>query len=73
VIWTHSWSLAGKQGISGPVSLLSGLLAGLFSHLRVTHRIKEEDTFGGILFLRLKVNHLRPEYRVLNSSHYALL
>jgi hypothetical protein len=34
VIWTHSRSLAGQQGISSPVSLLAGLLAGLFSHLR---------------------------------------
>jgi hypothetical protein len=33
VIWTHSRSLAGQQGISSPVSLLAGLLAGLFSHL----------------------------------------
>jgi hypothetical protein len=38
-----------------------------------THRLKEEDTLGGILFLRLKTRHLRPEYRVLNSGHYALL
>jgi hypothetical protein len=33
VIWTHNRSLAGQQGISIPVSLLSVLLAGLFSHL----------------------------------------
>jgi hypothetical protein len=33
VIWTHSRSLAGQQGISNPVSLLTGLLTGLFSHL----------------------------------------
>jgi hypothetical protein len=42
-----------------------------------THRFKKEDTLldtlGGILFLRLKVTHLRPEYRVLNSRHYVLL
>jgi hypothetical protein len=38
-----------------------------------THRLKEEETLGGILFLRLKASHLRPKYRVLNSSHYALL
>jgi len=38
-----------------------------------THGLKEEDTFGGILFLRLKASHLRPKYRVLNGSHYALL
>jgi hypothetical protein len=38
-----------------------------------THGLKEEDTFGDILFLRLKGNHLRPKYRVLNGSHYALL
>jgi hypothetical protein len=30
----HNRSLAGQQGISSPVSLLAGLLAGLFSHLR---------------------------------------
>ena len=28
-----------------------------------THRLKEEDTLGVILFLRLKTSHLRPEYR----------
>jgi hypothetical protein len=38
-----------------------------------THRLEEEDTVGVILFLRLKVSHLRPEYRVLNSRHYVLL
>ncbi len=36
MIWTHNWSLAGKQGISSPVSLLPDLLVGLFSHLRDT-------------------------------------
>ncbi len=25
-----------------------------------THRLKEQDTIGGILFLRLKASHLRP-------------
>jgi hypothetical protein len=40
---------------------------------QTTHRIKEEDTLGGILFLRLKVSPLRPKYRVLNGSHYGLL
>ncbi len=34
-----------------------------------THRLKEEDTLGVILFLRLKTSHLRPKYRVLNGSH----
>ncbi len=38
-----------------------------------THGFKEEDTLGGILFLRLKVSHLRPKYRVLNGRHYPLL
>ncbi len=28
-------------------------------------KIKEEDTFGVILFLRLKTSHLSPKYRVL--------
>jgi hypothetical protein len=40
---------------------------------QLTHRFKELDTFGGILFQRLKVNHLCPEYRVLNSNHDVLL
>jgi hypothetical protein len=30
-----------------------------------THRLEEEDTIGDILFLRLKVNHLRPKYMIL--------
>ena len=38
-----------------------------------THRLEEEDTLRGILFLRLKDSHLRPKYRVLDGSHYALL
>ena len=38
-----------------------------------THRLEEEDTLRGILFLRLKASHLRPKYRVLNGNHYALL
>jgi hypothetical protein len=37
-----------------------------------THGFEEEDTLGGILFLRLKVSHLRPKYGVLNGSHCAL-
>jgi hypothetical protein len=32
-----------------------------------THRLEEEDTFGGILFLSLKVSHLHPKYRVFNG------
>jgi hypothetical protein len=42
---------------------------------QTTHGFKKEDTLGGILFLflRLKVNHLRPKYRVLNGIHYAQL
>ena len=39
---------------------------------QTTHRFKEEDMLGGILFLRLKTTNLRPEYRVLNSRHYVL-
>jgi hypothetical protein len=38
-----------------------------------THALKEEDTLGDILFLRLKDSHLRPQNRVLNGSHYVLL
>jgi len=37
-----------------------------------THRLEEQDTLGGILFLRLKASHLRPKFRVLNSIHYSL-
>jgi hypothetical protein len=37
------------------------------------HRLKEEDTREGILFLGLKDGHLRPKDRVLNGSHHALL
>ncbi len=36
MIWTHWRSLAGQQDISSPVSLVAGLLSGLFSHLRFT-------------------------------------
>jgi hypothetical protein len=35
VIWTQHRSIAGQQVISSPVSLITGLLAGLFSHLRI--------------------------------------
>jgi hypothetical protein len=38
-----------------------------------THGHEEADTLGGILFLRLKVNHLRPKNRVLNGRHYVML
>jgi hypothetical protein len=38
-----------------------------------THRLEEEDTFGDILFLRLKDSHLHPKYRVFNGRLYALL
>jgi hypothetical protein len=34
-----------------------------------THRFEEEDTLRGILFLRLKVSHLRPKYRVFNGGY----
>jgi hypothetical protein len=40
---------------------------------QTTHRFVEEDTLGGILFLRLKTDHLRLKNRVFNGSHYALL
>jgi hypothetical protein len=38
-----------------------------------THGLKEEDTLGGILFLRLKASHLHPKYRFVNGMDYALL
>ena len=34
MIWTHNRSIPGKQGISSPVTLLTDVVAGLFSHLR---------------------------------------
>jgi hypothetical protein len=36
-----------------------------------THRLEEEDTLESILFLRLKVSHLHPKYRVF--GHYPVL
>ena len=38
-----------------------------------THRLEEEDTLRSILFLRLKVIHLRLKDRLLNGSHHTLL
>jgi hypothetical protein len=35
--------------------------------------IEEEETFRSILFLRLKVFHLRLKDRLLNGSHHPLL
>jgi hypothetical protein len=35
---------------------------------QTTHGFEEEDTFEGILFLRLKTGHLCPKYRVLNGA-----
>ncbi len=43
MIWTHNRSLGGEQGISSPVSLLTDLLGGLFSHLRI--RLIERGTY----------------------------
>jgi hypothetical protein len=40
---------------------------------QTTHHLEEEDTIGGTLFLRLKVSHLCPKYRVLNDYQYVLL
>ncbi len=57
------------------ISLFEGLLPNSDVPLspQAIHGLKEEDTLGGILFLRLKDNHLRPKFRVLNSSNYVLL
>jgi hypothetical protein len=38
-----------------------------------THGLVKEDTLGGILFLRLKASHLRPQHRFFNRNHYTLL
>jgi hypothetical protein len=46
VIWTHNRSLAGQQGISSPVSLLGGLLAGLFSHLRSSSPSTDDNSLS---------------------------
>ena len=47
MIWTHDRSIVGKQGISIPVSLLAGLLGGLFSNRGVgvmrDKNLKPED------------------------------
>jgi hypothetical protein len=51
VIWTYNRSLEGQQGISGPVSLIVGLLGGLFSHLsQVGHLLTKDAT------LRINLN-----------------
>jgi hypothetical protein len=34
-----------------------------------THGFVKEDTFGGILFLRLKVSHLRPKHRLFKLGN----
>ena len=38
-----------------------------------THGRDKESLSETIRLLRLKISHLRPKYRVLNGSHYALL
>jgi hypothetical protein len=64
----------GHDKESLPKNTRSGFISTVFPDLtQLTHWLKEKETLEDILFLRLKVNHLRPEYRVLNSIHYALL
>ncbi len=50
MIWTHNRSISGQQqSISRPVSLLTDLLTGLFSHLRL---------FGGLEHLKIDLTRL---------------
>jgi hypothetical protein len=53
VIWTHNWSLAGKQGISSPVSLLAGyrpVSRPVFPSKVATGAQKEEVDGGSFAF-----------------------
>ena len=61
----NHWDLGAHGG--GKESLPKDSRPGFVSTVRPdltqpTHGLKEEDTLGGILFLRLKTSHLRPKY-----------
>ncbi len=70
VFFTPEWALQVQWWWSPSPSLISTMRTDL---PHPTHRLIPKDTFGDILFLRLKVCHLCPEDRVLNSSDNALL
>jgi hypothetical protein len=53
VIWTHNWSLVGKQDISRPVSLLVVLVTGLFSHLSLHCDLVTGHPMSGHFFIFL--------------------
>ncbi len=71
----NHWDLGVHGGGKERLSETSrpGLIAEMRPELpQPAHRLKEEDTFGGILFVGLKAGYLRPKDRVLNGSHYPL-
>jgi hypothetical protein len=75
-LFLNHWDLIAHGG--GEKRLSDTNRPGLISTMRPdlsqpTHRLQEEDTLGGILFLRLKTSHLRPKNRFFYGSHYALL
>ena len=72
----NQWDLS-THG-SGEKSLSETNRPGLISTVspdlpQSTHRLVEEDTLGGIFFLRLKTSHLRPKNRLLNRRYYPLM
>ncbi len=72
----NHWDLGAHGGGKECLSMTSrpGLIPTVSPDLpHPMHGLKEEDTLGGILFLRLYARHLCPKYRVLDSSYYSLL
>jgi hypothetical protein len=60
VIWTHNRSLTGQQGVSNPVSLLEGMLADLFSHLRYT--TTNTGLYGGLEHLKIETRLIEERF-----------
>jgi hypothetical protein len=72
----HHWDVGTHGGGKECLSETSrpGLISSMRPYLpQSAHRLKKEDTLGGILFLGLRAGHLCPKDRVLNGSHCALL
>ena len=70
--WDLSAHGSGEKRL--PETSSSGLITTVRPDLTQSpHGFVKEDTLGGILFLRLKVSHLRPKHRLFNRSHYVLL
>ena len=64
------WDLGAHRGRKECLSkdIRPGLISTVRTDLtQTTHGLEEEDTFGVILFQRLKTSHLRPKYGVLTT------